>query len=117
VTFEDPIDIEELVQRVKKHLSLSQGSPAYLPPGCLSRTTDYNERTVDVGRPLAEKPITSVAICAGAGGTMLSGVDADVYFTGEMQHVGLALFVCTFLTIIPARNSWRRRNGSIRHPM
>lgn len=117
VTFEDPIDIEELVQRVKKHLSLSQGSPAYLPPGCLSRTTDYNERTVDVGRPLAEKPITSVAICAGAGGTMLSGVDADVYFTGEMQHVGLALFVCTFLTIIPARSSWRRRNGSIRHPM
>lgn len=65
VTFEDPVNIEELVQRVKKHLSLSQ---------------------VDVGRPLAEKPITSVAICAGAGGTMLSEVDADVYFTGEMQH-------------------------------
>lgn len=65
VTLDEPISIEELVQRVKKHLSLSQ---------------------VDVGRPLSEKPIKSVAICAGAGGTLLSGVDADVYFTGEMQH-------------------------------
>ncbi|KAG1742613.1 NGG1p interacting factor 3 [Suillus paluster] len=65
VTLDEPIHIEELVQRVKKHLSLSQ---------------------VDVGRPLSEKSIKSVAICAGAGGTMFSGVDADVYFTGEMQH-------------------------------
>lgn len=65
VTLDEPIPIEELVQRVKKHLSLSQ---------------------VDVGRPLAQKSIKSVAICAGAGGTLLSGVDADVYFTGEMQH-------------------------------
>lgn len=51
---------------------------------------DYDGRTVDVGRPLADKQITSVAICAGAGGTLLSGIDADVYFTGEMQHVGLS---------------------------
>ncbi|KAG1747698.1 NGG1p interacting factor 3 [Suillus lakei] len=65
VTLDEPIPIEELVQRVKKHLSLSQ---------------------VDVGRPLAQKSVKSVAICAGAGGTLLSGVDADVYFTGEMQH-------------------------------
>ncbi|KAG1846194.1 NGG1p interacting factor 3 [Suillus subalutaceus] len=65
VTLDEPIPIEELVQRVKKHLSLSQ---------------------VDVGRPFAQKSIKSVAICAGAGGTLLSGVDADVYFTGEMQH-------------------------------
>jgi hypothetical protein len=31
--------------------------------------------------------IQSVAICAGSGGSMLLGVDADVYFTGEMSHV------------------------------
>jgi hypothetical protein len=30
-----------------------------------------------------------VAICAGSGGSLLLGVDADVYFTGEMSHVGL----------------------------
>jgi NIF3 (NGG1p interacting factor 3) len=31
--------------------------------------------------------IQSVAICAGSGGSMLLGVDADAYFTGEMSHV------------------------------
>jgi len=33
--------------------------------------------------------VRSVAICAGSGGSMLLGVDADVYFTGEMSHVRL----------------------------
>lgn len=65
VTLDEPIPIEELVQRVKKHLSLSQ---------------------VDVGRPLVQKPIKTIAVCAGSGGSLFSGVDADVYFTGEMQH-------------------------------
>ena len=30
--------------------------------------------------------VSTVAICAGSGGSMLLGVDADVYFTGEMSH-------------------------------
>ena len=33
--------------------------------------------------------VHSVAICAGSGGSLLLGVDADVYFTGEMSHVRL----------------------------
>ena len=37
--------------------------------------------------------VRSVAICAGSGGSVLLGVDADVYFTGEMSHVrSLTLF-------------------------
>jgi len=91
VTFDDPVNIEELVQRVKKHLSLSQGQlPPIFFPGAYRAWLTLMKRTVDVGRPLTDKPITSVAICAGAGGTLLSGVDADVYFTGEMQHVGFS---------------------------
>jgi putative NIF3 family GTP cyclohydrolase 1 type 2 len=31
--------------------------------------------------------VQSIAICAGSGGSMLLGVDADVYLTGEMSHV------------------------------
>ena len=31
--------------------------------------------------------MSSIAICAGSGGSLLGGVDADVYFTGEMAHV------------------------------
>lgn len=30
--------------------------------------------------------ISTIGICAGSGGSMLLGVDADVYFTGEMAH-------------------------------
>ena len=30
--------------------------------------------------------VSTVAICAGSGGSLLLGVDADVYFTGEMPH-------------------------------
>ena len=30
--------------------------------------------------------VSTIAICAGSGGSMLLGVDADVYFTGEMSH-------------------------------
>ena len=33
------------------------------------------------------KMISTIGICAGSGGSMLLGVDADVYFTGEMAHV------------------------------
>lgn len=30
--------------------------------------------------------ITTIAICAGSGGSLLNGVDADLYITGEMSH-------------------------------
>ena len=42
---------------------------------------------VDVGRPVMPREVRTVAICAGSGGSVLDGVDADVYFTGEMSHV------------------------------
>lgn len=49
---------------------------------------------VQVGYPaVSSKSIQSVAICAGSGGSMLLGRDADVYFTGEMSHVGLYLSI------------------------
>ncbi|KAH7914566.1 NGG1p interacting factor 3 [Hygrophoropsis aurantiaca] len=65
VTLDRSIDIGELVKRIKNHLQLEQ---------------------VDVGHPMTPKPIRTVAICAGAGESMLSDIDADVYFTGEMPH-------------------------------
>jgi len=65
LTLPDPLSIEELVGRIKKHLRLSH---------------------VDVGRPLVRRKVRTVAICAGSGASVLNGVDADVYFTGEMAH-------------------------------
>ncbi|EIW87399.1 NGG1p interacting factor 3 [Coniophora puteana RWD-64-598 SS2] len=65
VTLPQPIAIQDLVQRVKSHLKLEH---------------------VDVGLPNVERPVSTVAICAGAGESMFADVDADVYFTGEMPH-------------------------------
>ena len=53
---------------------------------------------VDLARPLIQRQVRSVAICAGSGGSVLADVDADVYLTGEMAHVRvfpsfLALFL------------------------
>lgn len=33
-----------------------------------------------------ESPVSTVAICAGSGSSVLRGVKADLYLTGEMQH-------------------------------
>ncbi|KAK0431067.1 NGG1 interacting factor 3-like protein [Armillaria borealis] len=63
---DQPVSVKELVGRVKRHLGLSQVQVAY-PSAVLS-------------------DIRTVAICAGSGGSMLVGRDADVYFTGEMSH-------------------------------
>ncbi|KAI0271460.1 NGG1p interacting factor 3 [Gloeopeniophorella convolvens] len=56
-----------LQERVKKHLGLALLQVA---PGSDSHA----------------KEVQSVAICAGSGGSMLLGVEAHVYLTGEMSH-------------------------------
>ncbi|KIJ11340.1 hypothetical protein PAXINDRAFT_177349 [Paxillus involutus ATCC 200175] len=65
LSLQDPVSIEELVGRIKKHLHV-----------------EY----VDVGRPVLPRRVSTIAICAGSGGSVLGGFDADVYFTGEMAH-------------------------------
>mmetsp|Transcript_66648 Transcript_66648/g.118470 ORF Transcript_66648/g.118470 Transcript_66648/m.118470 type:complete len:114 (-) Transcript_66648:5-346(-) len=35
---------------------------------------------------LATVTVSNVAVCAGSGGSVLSGVSADLYLTGEMSH-------------------------------
>jgi len=67
ITFQEPVSMQELRRRIKSHLKLDHIQVAS------SSTLD----TAD---------IKSVAVCAGSGGSILLGVDADVYFTGEMVH-------------------------------
>jgi len=67
LTLGDGIEFTALLDRVKKHLGLSQLQVAY-PYSRLS------------------SKVSSVAICAGAGGSVLAEADADVYYTGEMAH-------------------------------
>jgi len=68
VTLNNAIRMDVLERRVKAHLQLSQ---------------------IQVGYPQGQsRPslVRTIAICAGSGGSMLGGQDADVYLTGEMQH-------------------------------
>lgn len=66
VELEKEMSVDEIVKIVKKHLNID---------------------SVQVALPASEKPIRSIAVCAGSGGGMLKGVKADLIWTGEMSHV------------------------------
>ncbi|CDK25725.1 unnamed protein product [Kuraishia capsulata CBS 1993] len=67
VTFPTPVSLKELVERVKTSLGISQ---LLVAPASGS------------SNPVA----SSVAICAGSGGSLFRGVNADVFYTGELSH-------------------------------
>lgn len=81
VYLKEEMPLEECVSRVKKHLGLS---------------------TVQLVRPIKEKKIQTVGICAGSGSSVLRGCNADLWFTGELGHhemlylreTGVAAIVC-----------------------
>jgi len=65
VSLNTPTLYSELVARVKGHLGLERLRCA----------------------PAGKDPmITSVALCAGAGSSVISSIEADLYLTGEMRH-------------------------------
>ncbi|KAH8998785.1 GTP cyclohydrolase 1 type 2/Nif3 [Lactarius hatsudake] len=70
-----------LQERIKKHLGLPQVQVA-------------------LGTDSPNPDVQSIAICAGSGGSMLLGVDADVYFTGEMSHHEVLAAVATGKNVI-----------------
>ncbi|TFK69073.1 NGG1p interacting factor 3 [Pluteus cervinus] len=74
VVLPNPIKIGELERRIKAFLGLEHVQVGYAADGSVS------------GSGSSESIIKSVAICAGSGGSMLVGRDADVYLTGEMSH-------------------------------
>ncbi|KAF8704363.1 NIF3 (NGG1p interacting factor 3), partial [Rhizoctonia solani] len=66
ITLSEPVSLETLCKRVKAYCGLNHlqlGVP-----------------------PEAEPQISTIAICAGSGGSLLKGVKADAYLTGEMSH-------------------------------
>jgi putative NIF3 family GTP cyclohydrolase 1 type 2 len=85
--------LSSLQERVKKHLGLTQSlcSTLSLSPDFIELRRLRGPHTVQVALAIDNpiKEVQSVAICAGSGGSLLLGVDADVYFTGEMSHVRL----------------------------
>jgi dinuclear metal center YbgI/SA1388 family protein len=60
-----PRRLDELLGPIKAHLRLDH---------------------LAVARPAHDRPIRRVAVCPGAGGSILAGLEADLLLTGEMRH-------------------------------
>ncbi|KAJ3333428.1 hypothetical protein HDU76_008239 [Blyttiomyces sp. JEL0837] len=68
-TLSTPIAMRQVVDRIKKHLNLK-----------------FVRIAVPQGKSVENHLVRTVAICAGSGSSVLAGVDADLFFTGEMSH-------------------------------
>ncbi|XP_041094766.1 NIF3-like protein 1 [Polyodon spathula] len=83
-TLSDPVTIATAVQRIKTHLRLS------------------HVRLALGARCTLDSLVLSVAVCAGSGSSVLNGVPADLFLTGEMSHhdvldavaVGTSVVLC-----------------------
>ena len=86
VGFEQPAGLDSLVNVIKEGLVLLSGTCP--TNGYASAVTHLcRHLKVQLGRsPRARSDgVTSVTICAGSGGSILLGVDADAYFTGDVS--------------------------------
>ena len=68
VSLDRPVALATVVRRVKAHLGLAR------------------VRVARASGHAGGGKVRRVALCAGAGASVLEGVDADVYWTGEMRH-------------------------------
>ena len=71
VVLSRPVKLKTLTQRIKKYLGL---------------------KSVRIASASEDLPISSVALCAGAGTDAFNGVKADCYLTGEMSHHNVLAF-------------------------
>lgn len=81
----EPLDTRQAIKMVKDHLRL-----------------DFVQLAEP--QPDVRKPIESVAVCAGSGGSVFKGVEADLLITGEMSHVRsylITIYVATFFAFPP----------------
>uniref|UniRef100_A0A8C5KBK9 NIF3-like protein 1 n=1 Tax=Jaculus jaculus TaxID=51337 RepID=A0A8C5KBK9_JACJA len=67
-TLDESVSVEAMIERIKSHLKLT-----------------HLRLALGVGKTL-ESQIKVVALCAGSGNSVLQGVEADLYLTGEMSH-------------------------------
>ncbi|KDN39296.1 hypothetical protein RSAG8_08931, partial [Rhizoctonia solani AG-8 WAC10335] len=82
VTLSEPVSLKDLCERVKAYCGLKH---------------------LQVGVPIeshTERLIRTIAICAGSGGSLLKGVSADAYLTGEMSHHEVLAAVAQGISVI-----------------
>ncbi len=99
VTLETPLPLVDLVRTIKRHLDL--GSVRLAASPCHAQD---------------QQPIRTVALCAGAGGSVLTQAPADLWWTGEMRHhdVLAALDAGTSVVLCEHTNTERGYLGRFR---
>lgn len=68
VTLKQPVSLRELVENLKASLGLEN---VMVAPGHDKASSHQ---------------VSTIAICAGSGGSVFSGIKADLYYTGELSH-------------------------------
>jgi len=96
LSLETSLTVQEVVDRTKAHLGMSH-----------LRLALANSHSMD-------SKVTNIAVCAGSGGSVLSGVFADLIVTGEMSHHEVLDFVSAGVSVILADHSNTER-GFLTH--
>lgn len=84
---DQPVTVAAAIQKMKSHLGLS-----------------HLRLALGWGQTL-ESSVRSVAVCAGSGASVLKGVKADLYITGEMSHHEVLGAVATGTSVLLSEHS------------
>ncbi|XP_057275795.1 NIF3-like protein 1 [Pezoporus wallicus] len=86
-TLSEPVSLLDITERIKSHLKLP-----------------HIRLAVGMGKTL-ESPVKKTALCAGSGSSVLKGVEADLYLTGEMSHHDVLDAVANGISVILCEHS------------
>ncbi|KAM7153150.1 NIF3-like protein 1 [Macrochelys suwanniensis] len=86
-TLSEPVSLSALTERIKSHLRLP-----------------YIRLALGMGKTLEAK-VKVAALCAGSGSSVLQGVEADLYLTGEMSHHEVLDAVAKGISVILCEHS------------
>jgi len=79
LTLAESVSMNELTQRIKRHLKLDHVRVALAFNRFPSGAAAADPLNLDFS-------VTTVGICAGSGSSVLTGVSSDVWLTGELSH-------------------------------
>ena len=73
-TLTSPVALSDLIDRIKTHLEIHH----------LRLAMSQSQHGLAASQ--MDQQVQTIALCAGSGASVLKGVKADVYLTGEMSH-------------------------------
>ncbi|XP_051479628.1 NIF3-like protein 1 isoform X1 [Apus apus] len=86
-TLSEPVSLSDIIERIKSHLKLP-----------------HIRLAMGMGKTL-ESPVKKAALCAGSGSSVLKGMEADLYLTGEMSHHDILDAVANGISVILCEHS------------